>query len=242
MDARHRANQRYATGFNDSLTSAFSVYQSAQGGFGTADVINSSWGFTDASGTNSTTVGLDGLARANPLTTFVVSAGNSGPNANTVTGPGSGFNGITVGAYTNADANNNPNAYNVVASFSSRGPQNYFDATNHTKVGVRAAVDIAAPGADLVSAYYGGQTGGNSATLGGTANGSAGGPGFYSSGLAGTSFAAPLVAGAATLLDSTATTRHPLHLTSTPGMRVSSRRCFSTQPPKPPAGPITRRL
>ncbi len=186
-------NPRHNAGFTDTPTSCFTAYKPL---FGTADVINSSWGYTDAAGALSTTKGLDGLAKASPQTTFVVAAGNSGPGANTVAGPASGYNNISVGAYGNA------NAYDTVASFSSRGPQSYSDPVHGTIGSARAPIDISAPGMDLVSAYYGGQTGGNRPQIGGSADGPAGGPNFYSSGLAGTSFAAPIVAGAATLLDS----------------------------------------
>jgi subtilisin family serine protease len=156
------------------------------------DVINSSWGYTDSTGMDGWTMALDGFSRAHPQTTFVVSAGNSGPGTNTVGGPASGWNGISVGAL----ANNGSNQYNTIASFSSRGPQDYADPLNGTISGVRAAVDIVAPGASLVSAFYGGSTGGN------TGNPTSGGPTYYSSGLQGTSFAAPIVAGAVALLDS----------------------------------------
>jgi len=63
--------------------------------------------------------------------------------------------------------------------------------------GVRAPVDLVAPGENLTLAYYGGGTGGNAF----------GGPvtlqnNLYSSGLNGTSFAAPIVAGGAALVAS----------------------------------------
>ena len=164
--------------------------------FGSADVINSSWGETDPTGSATTALMTDGLANQNPMTTFVVSAGNSGPAANTVGSPGSAYNNIAVAALQN----NGANIYDSVASFSSRGPQDYWDPVNGLVQGVRAAVDIAAPGTNLTSAYYGGQTGGNNPTLPGSVP--SGGPNYYSGGLAGTSFAAPIVAGGVALLDS----------------------------------------
>jgi hypothetical protein len=66
--------------------------------------------------------------------------------------------------------------------------------------GVRAAVDIVAPGEGLTAAYYGGQTGGNNDGLPGSV--ASGGPTFYSTSLAGTSFASPIVAGGVSLLKS----------------------------------------
>ena len=166
--------------------------------FGSADVINSSWGFSDPDGNSAFTVAMDGLADMNPNTTFVVSAGNSGPGANTVGAPGAGYNAITVGALQNDGANN----YNTIAGFSSRGPQDYSDPVNGLAAGARAAVDITAPGASLTAAYYGGQTGGNNSGLAGSPSGPAGGPGFYSGGIQGTSFSSPITAGAATLINS----------------------------------------
>ena len=74
----------------------------------------------------------------------------------------------------------------------------------------RQVVDIAAPGQNLSSAYYGGETGGNGTTDNpavsgpgptGPPSGPLGGPDFYTrGGLFGTSFAAPTVAGGAALL------------------------------------------
>lgn len=186
----------YALGFNfspNSFTQPYNAY------FGQADVINSSWGMNDPAGSNTYSIALDGMAYMNPNTTFVVSAGNTGVTGpNSVGSPGAAYNAITVGALQNDGANN----YNTVAGFSSYGPQDYYDPVNGTVFGVRAAVDIAAPGTDLTSAYYGGQTGGNNPTLTGSPNGVPGGPDFYTGGLGGTSFSSPIVAGAATLIDS----------------------------------------
>lgn len=185
----------YSLGFNASAATLAGAYGAF---FGSADVINSSWGGTDPSGNSLRATITDGLANQNRTTAFVVSAGNDGPGANTVGSPGSGYNNITVAALQN----NGSNVYNSVAAFSSRGPQDYWDPVNGTIAGVRAAVDIAAPGTDLQSAYYGGQTGGNNPSLAGSPSGPAGGPAFYSSGLGGTSFAAPITAGGVALLDS----------------------------------------
>jgi hypothetical protein len=96
-----------------------------------------------------------------------------------------------------------------VASFSSRAPQDfgYIDAsgTAVSIAGVRAAVDISAPGASLVSAFWGGQAGGNNPTLTSSTNQGTSAD-LYSLGIAGTSFAAPLVAGGAALVVSAAKT------------------------------------
>jgi hypothetical protein len=183
----------WANSYNFNFNSFATPYNAA---FGTAHVINSSWGFTDPTGTNFFSIALDGLADNRPSTTFVTSAGNSGPGANTVGSPGSGYNSITVGALANDGANN----YAAIAGFSSRGPQDYSDPLNGTVVGVRAAVDISAPGTNLTSAFYGGTTGGNNPTLAGSA--ASGGPNFYSFSVQGTSFASPIVAGGAGLLNS----------------------------------------
>lgn len=190
----------YALNFNFTIESFLTGYQRT---FGVADVVNSSYGFFDQGGTGALSVVMDAYAFQNPRTTYVASAGNSGPAANTVGSPGSDYNAITVGALTNA------NTFNTVASFSSRGPQDfgYINASGTvvTVPGVRAAVDIAAPGTSLVSAFWGGQAGGNNPTLTSSTNqGTA--ADLYSSGIAGTSFAAPLVAGGAALVASAAKT------------------------------------
>src|SRR5204863_8445198 len=87
-------------------------------------------------------------------------------------------------------------------TFGGRGPQDYFDPVHGTVLGVRAAVDIVAPGKTIVAAFYGGQTGGNGPTM---PNPDPANPAnnLYSYPLAGTSFAAPIVSGAVSLLNST---------------------------------------
>ena len=118
-----------------------------------ADVINSSWGMDETTGSDFYGAALDAFAAQHPQTTFVLAAGNSGPSGNSVASPASGWNGISVGALAN-DGNNN---YNTIADFSSRGPQDYYDPVNGVVEGVRAAVDLVAPGSSLSSAYYGGR-------------------------------------------------------------------------------------
>jgi hypothetical protein len=181
----------YALGFNIGASSFNNAYAA---GFAEADVINSSWGSTDPEGDGFIAIAIDGLAASNPQTTFVASAGNSGSGANTVGSPASGYNGISVGAL------GSPNNYDTIASFSSRGPQNYGDPVNGISVGVRAPVDIAAPGTNLMAAFYGGTTGGNT---GGTNNP---GSNLYSFSIGGTSFSAPIVAAGVSLMKSASIT------------------------------------
>ena len=166
------------------------------------DVINSSWGYGDPTAIDPLTKAADGFARAHPLTAFVVAAGNANTaqnSSNNVGGPASGYNSIAVGA----TGDGTYNGFSSVADFSSRGPQDYHDPVHGTIVGVRAPVDLVAPGTTIVGAFYGGQTGGNGLTLATTqADPSLGGTDWYSFGLAGTSFAAPVVAGGISLLKS----------------------------------------
>ncbi len=190
----------YALNFDvNFLTTLIPVYDTT---FGTADVINSSFGGGDPDGTGVLAWLADAYTFANPGTLYVVSAGNDGPAANTVGAPGSAYNVLTVGALGSA------NTFNTAASFSSRGPQDfgYFVSGGYVTVSnVRAAVDLAAPGESLTSAFYGGQTGGNNTNLAGSSNLGTN-AGAYSASIAGTSFAAPIVAGGAALLYSAART------------------------------------
>jgi len=86
---------------------------------------------------------IDGLAAQNPHTTAVIAAGNSGPATGTVGSPAVAFNGIAVGAL----ASDPTLTYTTVSDYSSRGAQDFYNPyTGVTLSGVRAAVDIAAPG------------------------------------------------------------------------------------------------
>lgn len=145
----------------------------------TVDVFNSSWGFGGSpTGNNTTTIGIDGMLHQSRKV-GVFAAGNNGPATNTVSSPAVGFNSISVGAL-GPDTGSNP--YDTVSSFSSRGPSPFFHAgTNQTINNVRATVDIMAPGQNLTTA-------------------SSSGPTSYNTNNAGTSFAAPIVAGGAALV------------------------------------------
>ena len=186
----------FSGNFNMTTDTFLTPYNSA---FGSSHVINSSWGGGgDPGAMNGFATALDGWARQNPSTSFVVAAGNDGPAVNSLIWPGAGYNAITVGALGNA------NNYDTVASFSSRGPQDYWDPFNGTVAAARAAVDISAPGQTLTSAFYGDQSGGNHPALPGSPSGVPfpGGPADYSSSIQGTSFASPMVAGGAALINS----------------------------------------
>ncbi len=195
----------YTIDFGLSVDSYLTAYGQS---YAQADVINTSYGYNDFGGIDVLTIYTDAMAYQNPFTTHVASAGNSA-FPNTVGAPGAGYNTIAVAALGGA------NSYDAVAGFSSRGPQDfsyydYYDDFNIVTIpGGRASVDIAAPGTDITSAFYGGQTGGNtdsdpdnvtgSVDLGSDAD-------AYSSSIGGTSFAAPIVAGGATLMVSAAKT------------------------------------
>ena len=162
-----------------------------------ADVISTSIGQTPDPAAIGTLGGLvDALARSHSQTTIVAAAGNAGEAAiaaDRVPGsPASGYNVISVGATGDfASASD----YTSVAPFSSRGPlttQWYDGTTVYSAAGgsaTRAGVDLVAPGVNLVSAAY--VPGSNATNL-------------YYVGIAGTSFATPLVAGGASLLVSEA--------------------------------------
>ena len=191
-------DQSFIYGYKESMQVGRDVNINLGGGFiitehRVADVINSSWGFEEPTGSSFEAKTIDALAFANH-TTVVLAAGNGGPGPNTVGGPATGYNKIAVGALA-ADTTGRP--YRSPADFSSRGPNDFYNpATNVTVHGVRPAVDISAPGDGLALAYYGGTTGTNT----GGVDQTGGANNYYLTNAAGTSFSAPLVAGGAALL------------------------------------------
>lgn len=149
----------------------------------TVDVVNSSWWFDNSFGNRLDTIGTDGLANQTGKL-LVHIAGNAGPNDNTVRGFGAGYNAITVGAL---EYGNPLIPYMSMASFSGRSPNEVAFALNSNvwtsiQGQTRSAVDIVAPGRNLTLARP------------------SGGVNSYVSNLAGTSYAAPLVAGGAGLI------------------------------------------
>lgn len=188
----------YSLSFQTNSTVVARTYQDAiatglsgVNGSATADVINNSYGLSgDTSGTSVFSMTIDALVNQNPRTLVVFAAGNNG-TTNSISGPAAGYNVLTVAALSHSSD------YNAPASFSSYGPSDYQDPNGSTTSPARATVDIAAPGDWLGIAHYGGTTGGNSASLGGTGSSSANAYSLYGSG---TSYAAPIVAGGAALL------------------------------------------
>lgn len=155
-----------------------------------ADVINSSWGGYDPGANAETTRTIDALARENSTVAFVVSAGNSGDFP--VSAPGSAYNNITVGSVGGTH-------FLTPSDFSSRAAVDFYNpVTGETIEGVRAAVDIAAPGEDLFLAAYLGKTGGLASLTDIVQDTSP--TDLYFLRQSGTSFAAPIVAGGIGLL------------------------------------------
>jgi len=166
----------------------------AGGSQGRADVINSSWGYADGSASVTETRIISGLAAANPSVTAVFSAGNSGPGADKVGGPGSSFNVIAVGSVGGAQQL-------TPSSFSSGGWSSFYDPVNDVVIpGARAAVHVSAPGENFALAAYLQPTGGlepllNEAGVNNPENNL-----YFVFSQSGTSFASPIVAGGVGLL------------------------------------------
>ncbi len=179
-------------GFSATTESTLTPYRTFFRGINgqKADVINSSWGGYDPAANAETTRTIDALARENSTVAFVVSAGNSG--AFPVSAPGSAYNNITVGSVGGAH-------FLTPSDFSSREAVDFYNpATGETIEGVRAAVDIAAPGENLALAAYLGSTGGLASLANVVQDPSP--TDLYFLRQSGTSFAAPIVAGGIGLL------------------------------------------
>ena len=178
--------------FDSTPASTVSVYrQFFQGISGTrADVINSSFGFSDPAGLEPESLAIDALARANPTATFVAAAGNSGTGA--VGAPGSVYNGITVGSLGGA-------SLRTPSDFTSHGLVDFQNPqTNLTLADVRIGVDLAAPGERQFLAAYLGPTGGLAPLTTITRNPPP--TNLYFQEMDGTSFASPVVAGGIALM------------------------------------------
>ena len=174
-----------------SVITPFRAFMTGQGVPRTADVINSSWGGTDPAAASDEALALDGLAAQNRFSALVRSAGNS--TNEPVVWPGSGFNGITVGALGDK-------TFLVPAEFSSRGLADFYNpVTGVTTTNARVAVAIAAPGDDLFLAAYLGNQGGIAAAAPSLVQ-QPSPTNQYFINVGGTSFASPMVAGGVAIL------------------------------------------
>lgn len=193
--------------FSTSSASVITAYRdffqgnSLGAGISRLDVINSSWGGSgDAAAISLESLSLDGLARQNADVAHVVSAGNSGTGAQTGS-PANGFNNISVGSTGGAE-------FLTPSTFSSSGLADFYNpvengGTLHT--GVRAVVDIAAPGENLYLAAYLGESGGIGAALPGVVQ-EPSPDDLYFIESSGTSYSAPIVSGGIALLKDLART------------------------------------
>ncbi|MFZ4775503.1 MAG: S8 family serine peptidase [Terrimicrobiaceae bacterium] len=205
-----------AGSFNTTTESTVSVYREFFQGIGGVkpDVINSSWGGSDPTAGSPEMLAIDGLASQNTTVAFVMSAGNGNDIGVVapVSAPGSTFNSITVGSLGGT-------SFLEPSTFSSSGPVDFYIPAIYnigtdellspaqTLVGVRAAVDIAAPGENFFLAAYLGATG----SLGAANDPNTQTPSptdLYFINASGTSFAAPIVSGGIALLKDVAST-HP---------------------------------
>ncbi|MEI8039157.1 MAG: S8 family serine peptidase, partial [Verrucomicrobiota bacterium] len=188
----------FSTTTESVITPYKAFFQGVGLGAGVArpDVINSSWGGGDPTATSTEALAIDGLARQNPSVALVVSAGNGGSGA-AVSFPGSCYNSIAVGSLGGS-------SYLQPSDFTSSGMVDFFIPGANggtTLTGVRAAVDIAAPGEDFFLAAYLGASG----TIGGAPSlaGLIHEPlptNLYWTNMSGTSYSSPIVAGGISLL------------------------------------------
>lgn len=182
-----------AGAFATSYLSVVAPYRALMTGEGVprADVINSSWGGQDPAAAGSEALALDGLAAQNPLALLVASAGNDGQAS--VGWPGSGYNGLTVGALGG-------NNFLLPAGFSSRGLVDFYNpVTGLTTTNARVGVHLAAPGEYFFLAAYLGNEGGLAAALPQLVQ-EPSPTDLYFIDVPGTSFAAPMVAGGVAVL------------------------------------------
>lgn len=189
--------------FSTSEESVIHTYQSFFQGTGLGagvakpDVLNSSWGGEDPGGVAPEVLAIDGLARENPSVALVISAGNGGDAA--VSAPASGFNNISVGSLGGA-------SFLRPSDFSSRKLTDFHNpVTNVTLTGVRAAVDLSAPGERMFLAAYLGDSGSIGAALPDVVNPTLP-TDLYFLNMDGTSYSAPIVAGGIALLKDVAKT------------------------------------
>lgn len=185
--------------FTTTQQSVLGVYKAFFTGSGVdqPDVINCSWGGSDPAASAVESIAIDGLAKQNANVAFVVSAGNGGTEV--VGAPGSGYNNISVGSLGGAD-------FLQPSTFSSHGATDFYNpVTNQTITGVRAAVDIAAPGERMFLAAYLGDSGGIGAAIPEITQTPSPTDQYFVN-MDGTSFAAPMVAGGIALLKDAANT------------------------------------
>jgi hypothetical protein len=160
------------------------------------DVINSSWGGSgDPAAVGLESISIDGLAYNNATVSHVVSAGNSGPSIQ-VGSPANGFNNISVGSTGGA-------GFLTPSDFSSGGLADFFNPVDNggtLHLGVRVAVDIAAPGENFYLAAYLGNSGGIGSAFPDVTQELPSTDLYFTSLGTGTSFAAPIVAGGIALL------------------------------------------
>jgi subtilase family protein len=196
---------QYSTSFNITNASFSTPYLEAmvtgvpEANYQTADVITSSWETSsDPDGDDYLALVLDSLVGESGKT-LVLAAGNGGPTGNTVNAPASGTNALVVGAL---QSDSTTPAYSQIASFSSVSPTDFFipgdpyGFTGTELVGVRARIDITAPGTDMILAFYGGNTGGGAFGYGAPNPD----PTLVAYPFSGTSFSAPIVASGAGLV------------------------------------------